>query len=203
MKYFITLLVLLAFLNSLVAQDDTKNVHPFSNSWVISLEAGAIMGTTDFPELKTKFSGRVLAEYYLPTKSKSIFGARLFGGAGYVGGKGTVSSLPSYADINELRTEIFYGGAGIVYSLSLGKVVQPYLMGGISYLVFNPLDEYGAEMPRNSKDEYSNNDINYVGEIGIRFLVKEHFSFNLGYTLNYLVDDNIDDILTTEDDALH
>ena len=203
MRYFTSLLVFLTFFSSLFAQNQNEKGHPFAGTWVISGEAGAVLGITDFPEKLTKFSGRVSLEYFLPTKSKSVFGARLFGGAGYVGGKGTVSNLPSYSDINELRTEIVYGGAGIVYSLSLGKTVQPYLMGGISYLVFNPLDEYGAEMPRNSLDEYSKNDINYVGELGIRVLVKEHFSFNIGYSLNYLVDDNIDDILTIEDDALH
>ncbi len=203
MRYFTFLLVFLSFFSSIFAQNQSENIHPFAGSWVISGEAGAVLGITDFPENQTKFSGRVLLEYFLPTKSKSVFGARLFGGAGYVGGKGKVSNLPSYSDINELRTEFAYGGAGIVYSFSLGKVVQPYLMGGISYLFFNPLNEHGAEMPRNSLDEYSKDDINYLGEIGIRFLVKEHFSFNFGYTLNYLVDDNIDDFLTTEDDALH
>jgi OOP family OmpA-OmpF porin len=203
MRYFTSLLVFLTFFSSIFAQNQNEKGHPFEGTWVISGEAGAVLGTTDFPENQTKFSGRVLLEYFLPTKSKSVFGARLFGGAGYVGGKGTVSDLPSYSDINELRTEIVYGGGGIIYSLSLGKVVQPYLMGGISYLVFNPLNEHGGEMPRNSQNEYSKNDINYMGEIGIRFLVKEHFSFNLGYSLNYLVDDNIDDILTVEDDALH
>jgi len=203
LKNIIILVITLFTLNSIVAQDNLITSHPFSGSWVITAEGGLNIGATDFQEAKMDYLGRGSIEYFLPTNSSSVFGAKVFAGAGYVAGKGNTSVLPSHANIDEFRTKIVFGGLGLNYSLSLGKVVQPYLFAGISYFIFNPLQEDGTKMPRNANGEYADNDIDYMGEIGIRFLISNYLSLNVGYTLNYLVTDDIDDVNSSKNDAYH
>ncbi len=58
-------------------------------------------------------------------------------------------------------------------------------------------------MPRYAAGDYANDDKDYMGEFGIRFLLSDRMSFNVGYTLNYLINDNIDDIWNSKDDAFH
>lgn len=185
------------------AQQENSVSHPFSKSVVITGEGGATIGGTDFPDIKPDYFGKGSLEYFFPTGSSSVFGIRLFGGGGYVSGKGLNSSSPLYTNINEVNTKIVFGGAGLVYSLSLGKVVQPYLFAGASYLIFDPLKTDGTKMPRYAAGEYANDEKNYMGEFGIRFLLSDRLSFNMGYTFNYIPNDNIDDIFSNEDDVFH
>ena len=203
MRIKLLLLLILLFFGSLLAQEESSTPHPFSNSWVITAEGGATIGGTDFPDIKPDYFGKGSFEYFLPTSSSHVFGIRLLGGGGYVSGKGLNSNLPLYTNINEFNTKIVFGGAGLVYSLSLGAVVQPYLFAGVSYLIFDPLKTDGTKMPRYASEGYPNDDKDYMGEFGIRFLFSDRMSFNLGYTLNFLINDNLDDIWNSEDDAFH
>ncbi|MDX1699545.1 MAG: thrombospondin type 3 repeat-containing protein, partial [Melioribacteraceae bacterium] len=200
----VSIIILLPFFLSIsFGQNNENNSHPFSKSLVISAEGGVNIAGTDFPETKIDYFGRGSLEYFLPTSSKSILGFRIFAGTGYIAGKGLKSNNPQYAYIDEFQTKIVYGGAGLVYSYSLGKVVQPYLMGGLSYLIFNPLRSDGNKMPRNSNAEYAKEEIDYMGEFGIRFLLSQKISLNIGYSLNYLNNDNLDDIYSSENDMFH
>lgn len=203
MKISIITLIIFGFV-TLASAQTLKPVHPFSNSWVISGEGGLIIGDTDFPDTKIDYTGRGLLEYFLPTSSSSIFGMRLLFGAGYIAGKGIASTSPVYSNIDEIRTEFYHVGLGLTYSLSLGKVVQPYLNTSVSYFAFNPLDKNGFELPGNANDNYTKNDFNFIGEFGFRFLVSEKISLNTSYAYNFIVDDNIDDIITNDqDDRFH
>jgi hypothetical protein len=186
---------------SLFAQNN--NVHPFSKSFVFTGEGGTNLAGTDFPDMKADYFGRGSIEYYLPTQSKSVFGFKLFAGGGFIAGKGLESPDPLYIGIDEFQTKIVYGGAGIIYSYSLGKVVQPYISGGVSYMIFNPLRTDGKKMPRNAAAEYAKEDIDYMGELGARFMLSDHFSFNAGYVFNYIDNDNLDDIFSSENDMFH
>ena len=203
MRIKLLLLFILFLFGSLIAQEESSTAHPFSNSWVLTAEGGATIGGTDFPDIKPDFFGKGSFEYFLPTSSSHVFGIRLLGGGGYVSGKGLNSNLPLYSNITEFNTKIVFGGAGLVYSLSLGEVVQPYLFAGVSYIIFDPLKTDGTKMPRYLAGDYANDDKDYMGEFGIRFLLSDRMSFNVGYTLNYLINDNLDDIWNSNDDAFH
>lgn len=203
MKISAIILIIFGFVNAASAQTLNPS-HPFSDSWVISGEGGITIGDTDFPDTKIDYTGRGLLEYFLPTSSSSIFGMRLLFGAGYIAGKGIVSTSPVYSNIDEIRTEFYHVGLGLTYSFSLGKVVQPYLNTSVSYFAFNPLDKNGFELPGNANDNYTKNDFNFIGEFGFRFLVSEKISLNTSYAYNFIVDDNIDDIITNDqDDRFH
>ncbi len=203
MKSIKVLIIFFAFFSALVGQEKQNISHPFSNSWVITGEGGITIGGTDFPDIKIDYSGRGSFEYFLPTSSSSVFGIRLLAGGGYVAGQGLSSAVPEYINIDEFRTKIVYGGAGLVYSLSLGEIVQPYLFAGVAYMIFDPLMKDGNKMPRNAAGDYADDDKDFMGEMGIRFLISNRFSLNVSYTLNYLINDNIDDIWNSKDDAFH
>lgn len=203
MKFIFVIILTFGLFVSLFAQVNNSSAHPFSNSWVITAEGGVTIGGTDFPDIKPDYFGKGSFEYFLPTSSSHVFGLRLLGGGGYVSGKGLNSNQLLYSNIDEFNTKIVFGGAGLVYSLSLGSVVQPYLFAGVSYLIFDPLKTDGTKMPRYAVGDYANDDKDYMGEFGIRFLISNRMSFNVGYTLNYLINDNIDDIYNSEDDAFH
>ncbi len=198
-------IIILFFSIVLTSSAQTLNSsHPFSNSWVISAEGGLIIGDTDFPDTKIDYAGRGLLEYFLPTKSASLFGLRLFLGAGYIAGKGIASASPAYTNIDEIRTEFFHAGLGLTYSLSLGKIVQPYLNTSVSYFTFNPLDNNGVELPGNANDTYTKNDFSIMGEFGVRFLVSKEISINTSYAYNFIINDNVDDIIINDqDDRYH
>ncbi len=204
MKFLFIFTLFFGLFVSSFAQENNSTPHPFSNSWVITAEGGVTIGGTDYPDVKMDYFGKGSFEYFLPTSSSHVFGIRLLGGGGYVSGKGQVdiNSYP-FPGINEFNTKIIFGGAGLVYSLSLGEVVQPYLFAGVSYLIFDPLKTDGTKMPRYAAGEYPNDDKDYMGEFGIRFLLSERMSFNVGYTLNFLINDNIDDFWSSKDDAFH
>lgn len=203
MKIFNLVILIFLFSSILFAQEMNTTSHPFSGAWVLTGEGGVTIGATDFPDMKPSYFGKGSFEYFFPTSSSSVFGLRLFGGGGYIAGKGFSSNQPLYANIDEFKTKIVFGGFGLIYSLSLGKVVQPYLSAGVSYLIFDPLDKNGNKMPRYSAGEYMTDEKDFMGEFGIRFLLSEKFSFNLSYTFNYLQNDNLDDIFSSKDDAFH
>lgn len=200
MKSYLLVFFFFLFLLTIRAQN---NSHPFSNSWAITGQGGATIAMTDFPESKVDYFGQGSLEYYLPTSSANVFGFRVFAGTGFLAGEGLNITDPLYADINEFYSKIVYGGVGLVYSLSLGDVVQPYISANAAYLIFDPFKSDDSKMPRNAAGEYTTDDIDYMGEFGIRFLVSESVSLNLSYAFNYVINDNLDDIWGNEDDMFH
>lgn len=201
--YFMIIFFCSVFLNYLSAQVRIEKAHKYSNSLVLTVEGGATLGGTDAKDYKVDYLGRGLLEYFLPSNSSSVFGLRVFGGGGYVAGTGLESPLPAYANINEFRTEMFYAGGGAFYSLSLGNVIFPYLFGGVSYIDFNPRDAKGNKMPRNAAGAYETNEVSYMGEGGLRFSLSSNITFNLVYSINFMVSDNLDDIKRKENDVFH
>ena len=200
----ISIIILLASIFSITfAQKNENNSHPLSKSFAITGEGGVNIGGTDFPDTKIDYFGRGSIEYFLSTSSPSVLGFKIFAGGGFIAGKGLSSSDTRYSGISEFQTKIVYGGAGLVYSYSFGKVLQPYLSAGLSYLIFNPLQTNGSKMPRNQLADYAKEDIDYMAEFGMRFLISNRMSFNIGYTYNYIDNDNLDDIYSSENDMFH
>ncbi len=188
MKIF-TFLLILIFANPSFSQQLHRNKYSaFSGSFVLSLDAGPAIGITDYKNNKVDYMGRGSIEYFFPSFTSSTFGIRAIGGGGYVRGE------DPNRNPNIFRTSFEFAGGGLVYALSLSDIVTPYLFAGASYMWFDPRGENDVLLKNNSSGVYKKSQINYLGEIGIRFLATENLSFNLIGGVQLGSQDYLDDI---------
>jgi len=193
MKILVFFLILqLFFTADFLSQNNTlKRFHPFSDKVIFSGELGFTHSYTDYryprPELLTKAS----IEYYFPSKSIHAFGIKVIGGLGKI----TSHSTGAIADpINpNFRTSLFYIGGGITYAREWGYSI-PYLSATFSQLRINPKNRDGDLLPNNLNRKYILNLSMYTAEFGIRFMVQNYWSFNLGLNMNFTNSDYLDDI---------
>ena len=130
------------------------------------------------------------AEYFFPSSNTNAFGIKFMGGLGTIAGNnGNKTSKIA----NSFNTKLYLFGGGLEYDHSFG-VVNPYVLGGVYYLSFNPLDKSGNKLPRNAVAAYATNEVNYTGELGIKFLLNKSFSFNIAGAAYINPGDNLDDI---------
>ena len=174
-----------------------KVYHPFTGTLVFTMEGGATYGLTDYKDFSLDFLGRGMIEYFLPTYSKSSFGLRAYGGAGYLKGK------DKFATPNEFRTDLKLAGGGIIYTLSLGEAVFPYVFAGATYTWFNPKGDNGGVLPNNAKNVYKKNEFDYNAEFGMRILLTDNLTMNLSGGIQLSPNDYLDDkLLGTSKDAI-
>ncbi|MGB5531196.1 MAG: SPOR domain-containing protein, partial [Ignavibacteriaceae bacterium] len=101
---------------------------------------------------------------------------------------------PVYPPIsNAYRTGLFFAGAGFIYAINVGNGV-PYISVTAGYLVFDPGDKKGNQLPGNTFSLYEKETSLYSGEIGIKFPFSEIWSLNLGLNINYTGTDYLDDV---------
>ncbi len=165
----------------------TQKYNPFSGTVVFSVEGGTTLASTDYSGLGVDYLGRLSIEYFFPAWTKSGFGIRAFGNAGFL--KGSDSNL----DPQEFRTNISSIGAGVIFNLSINDVVFPYLFAGIASLSFNPKGEGGVKLPNNEAGTYKTSEVNYLGELGIRYPVTENLSLSLSGGAQISPNDWLDD----------
>jgi outer membrane protein OmpA-like peptidoglycan-associated protein len=177
-KFTFTILLIALLLSSANYSQSTKTqrYNPFSGTVVFSVEGGTSLASTDYSGLGVDYLGRLSLEYFFPAWIQSGFGLRVFGNAGFL--RGSDSSL----DPVEFRTNISSIGAGVIFDLSINDVVFPYFFAGIASLSFNPKGEGGVKLPNNEAGNYKTSEVNYLGELGIRYPVTENLSlsFNVG-----------------------
>ncbi len=190
-KINLFLIIIFALSTFIIPQSSKKKVfHPFTGTMVLSLEGGATYGLLDYKDFAIDFLGRGSLEYYLPMYSKSAFGIRLTGGAGYLKGKDKLL-VPV-----ETRTDLTYTGLSLVYLLSLGEVVFPYFSAGASYLWFNPKGDNGEFLPNNVLGKYKKNELIINGELGFRFLLTDNLTLNLSGSANVGRTDYLEDYVS-------
>lgn len=183
----LTILLISGFVNAQFIKSHRD--HAFSRTMVLTVEGGVIRGFTDYKDPILDLSGRLMLEYFFTTSSPSVFGLRVFGGAGYLKGK-DYSRTP-----DRFRTSLIYGGGGLVYSLSLGDAVFPYLFAGGTYLYFDPRTTGNEHLPNNYNGVYNKNTVLFNGEFGLRILLARDLSFNLSTGAFVGAEDYLDDIL--------
>lgn len=163
--------------------------HAFSGTLVLSLEAGATAGLTDYDQDKPRadYAAKGMLEYFFPSISASVFGLRAFGGGGYLAGQNPpADSRAPY----EFRTKMMYYGGGLVYALSLGDAFFPYVFAGLSAMDFTPRKTSGFIIPE-YRDK-SRSVLTYNGEIGFRVLLARDLSFNMNAAVNLPQNDKAD-----------
>jgi OmpA-OmpF porin, OOP family len=171
MKTFYVCLLLFVIINT-TAFAQLRRYDAFSGTLVFSVEGGAGIAATDYTGSQLDYMGKAALEFFVPAYSRSSFGLRLFGNAGFISER-QESRTPSM-----FRTSVSTTGAGVVYLLKAGDSFFPYLFAGVGYLWFDPKDDNGRPLPGNRRGEYDKQEINYLGEVGVRFLVTENLSFN-------------------------
>ena len=178
MKFALSVLFTILFLASTNHSQTakTQRYNPFSGTIVLSVEGGTSLASTDYSGLGLDYLGRLSIEYFFPAWAKSGFGLRVFGNAGFLKGS------DSTRDPEEFRTNISSIGAGVIFNLSINDVAFPYFFAGIASLSFNPKGEGGVKLPNNEAGAYETSEVNYLGELGIRYPVTENLSlsFNIG-----------------------
>ncbi len=199
MKNFKIFLLLLFLSLPTFSQVSQIKINPFSGNVVLSLDGGITISKTDYPN--SKIGGRIVvgAEYYLPTSSNHIFGIRGFFGGQQINSeeKNKIITIPGVGPDtlpDLIKTDMYIGGIGLIYSYSINDRFFPYLSGGISNLWFSPKIENGSKAPRNIENKYKRNSISYDIEMGIKYAFSEKFSIKLEGGLHYPNTDNLDDI---------
>ena len=182
---FLVALLLTSFNYSQTAR--TQRYNPFSGTVVFSLEGGATFANTDYSGIGVDYVGRIMLEYFFPAWTKSGFGIRAFGNAGFI--KGSDSSL----NPQEFRTSISTIGAGVIFDLSINDVAFPYLFAGIASMSFDPKGEGGVKLQNNEAGDYSTTEVNYLGELGVRFPVTDNLSVNVSGGIQISPNDWLDD----------
>ncbi|MCP5063861.1 MAG: hypothetical protein GY936_15545 [Ignavibacteriae bacterium] len=168
-----------------------SNIHPFSGNVAFSSEFGFTHSYTDFVYSQPELLSRGTIEFYLPVKSTNALGVKITSGLGSLNSYGR-DDLEKYNSPN-FNTNIFLLGTGITYAGKLGYTI-PYISGTISHLRIDPQDAEGDLLPNNLLRKYSLNLTMYTGELGLRFLVKDFWSVNMGVNFNVTNSDYLDDL---------
>ena len=79
---------------------------------------------------------------------------------------------------------------------------MPYVYAGAAYLYFDPNDPNGNPLLRNSQKKYSKHEFSMIGEGGFKFLVSDNVSLNVGFNMNYVDVDNLDDVVIGSDNDI-
>jgi len=120
MRNLIVSVIVIMFVSTAYAQYSLK-YHPFSGKVGVTGELGGTLALTDFNNNKIDFLGRINVEYFFPTTNMGIFGLRIYGGGGYIAGKGGATG--NYPLITEFRTDLLFTGAGVSYNLQADESI--------------------------------------------------------------------------------
>jgi len=192
--------VVLAFAPSIFSQQSgIKNYHPLSGKMGITIEGGTNLTFSDFRDEGFDYSARLLGEYFFPTTRIGTWGIRLYSGGGYLAGSGGTNTRP---ELKSFRTSILFAGAGASYIVVVANTVMPYASAGIAYLFYDPRDDNGNRLERNTRKAYSRHEYMLNGEIGIRFLLSRSGSINFSASIDYVNSDNLDDVVAGSDNDI-
>ncbi len=189
-KFTIIILVLL-FYSSFAQVKKGRIYHPFSGKVVFSGEFGFTHPYTDYLYPVPKLLSRGTIEFYLPVRSSNALGLKVFAGLG---------NLNSYGRNDEekfnhpnFNTNIFLLGTGVLFASRLGYSI-PYISANISHLRINPKNSRGELLKYNKLRKYDLNITMFTLETGLRFLVEDFWSINMGLNWNATNSDFIDDL---------
>ncbi len=191
----IFLFTALLYYTSFAQVKKVKSPHPFSGKVVFSSEFGFTHTYSDYLYSVPKLLSRGTIEFYLPVKSSNALGIKVFSGLGNLNSYGRNDD--GKYNFPNFNTNIFLLGTGILYAGKFGYSI-PYISANISHLRINPKDNKGNLLPFNKKRKYDLDLTMYTVELGLRFLVEDFWSVNLGMNWNMTNSDFIDDLKLNE-----
>jgi len=198
MKFSIILVFCIVVSIQIYPQNSFSNKHhPLSGTLGISLEGGATYTFSDFKKDGINIFGRTSLDYIFSANRFGAIGLRVYGGAGYL--TGSEGATDRRLELQKFKTQFWILGGGAEYFFILSEFFVPYIYGGVALLYFDPRDSSGTRLTRNSLKIYSRTQFTLNGEFGMRFLVSENISLNLGVNINNVQSDNLDDIVAGTD----
>ncbi|MDP3684761.1 MAG: hypothetical protein Q8S01_12605, partial [Ignavibacteria bacterium] len=190
-------LMLIGFAQFTLAQDlgkpnlNSPKPNAMSNVWGLTGEVGITFGQTDYWNTQMNFIGKASLEYYLASTGAGNFGLRIFGESGFISGIGV---SPWIQPTQEVSTKIEKYGGGVIYIVSLGDYVYPWVSVGAANLWFYPKDGNGNKLPNYVAGNYYTHMLAYVGDAGVRMMVSKSISLNLTGGVVVGTKDWLDDI---------
>ncbi len=188
---FVILIITFLYYSSFAQIKERRTLHPFSGKVVFTGEFGFTHPYTDYLYPVPKLLSRGTIEFYLPVRSSNALGLKVFTGLG---------NLNSYGRNDEekfnhpnFNTNIFLLGTGVLYAGRFGYSI-PYLSANISHLRINPKNSSGELLKFNKLRKYDLNITMFTLEMGLRFLVEDFWSVNMGLNWNFTNSDFIDDL---------
>ena len=191
----IFLFIALLYYTSFAQVKKVTSPHPFSGKVVFSSEFGFTHTYSDYLYSVPKLLSRGTIEFYLPVKSSNALGIKVFSGLGNLNSYGRNDD--GKYNFPNFNTNIFLLGTGILYAGKFGYSI-PYISANISHLRINPKDNKGNLLPFNKKRKYDLDLTMYTVELGLRFLVEDFWSVNLGMNWNVTNSDYVDDLKLNE-----
>jgi OOP family OmpA-OmpF porin len=177
-----------------------KEYHPLSGRLAFSLEGGPTFSLSDFANSDISYYGRFTAEYLFPSTQIGVWGLKGNSANGFLEGSG--GATVTRPDVEAFKTTFFSLGGGVEYILRISDVVMPYAYAGAAYLYFDPNDPNGEALLRNKQKAYSKHEYSLIGEGGFKFLVSDNVSLNVGFNMNYVNMDNLDDVVIGSDNDI-
>jgi len=197
---YILFFLLLFTVSSLSQTSGIKKYHPLSGRLAFSLEGGPTYALSDFENSDLSYFGRFTAEYLFPSTQIGVWGLKGHSVYGFLEGSG--GATVTRPDIEAFKTTFISLGGGVEYMLNISNLVIPYVYAGAAYLYFDPKDLNGNPLLRNSQKKYSKHEWSLIGEGGFKFLVSENVSLNVGFNMNYVDMDNLDDVVIGSDNDI-
>jgi outer membrane protein OmpA-like peptidoglycan-associated protein len=180
--------------------------NPISNVFAVSLGGGATLAQSDFHDARINLIGTGSLEYFLPSSSSSVFGLKIYGGVGYIGG----ATLPWATALRsqEYRSALDYVGVGATYILGMKDFFYPYISAGFSSNWCWPRDKdkylliaYEGDVPVGAvhANAFQFGAVNV--EVGFKMMVASAVSVNLSGTYLGTLTDRMDAIHVNKYDA--
>ncbi|MGD8305760.1 MAG: OmpA family protein [Ignavibacteria bacterium] len=183
-------------------QSSRDVVHPYSNSWVFTLEGGLTLGFSDYS--KSKIDGLILGgiEYYFKRTTHHIFGIKVFGGGQRISGEDDRTAVSTSDGIRNPLSPVFVNemyilGIAGIYSYAIEDKYFPFIQMGGSYLLqINPKDENGVKLPGLRQGLYDRNVLVLDLNVGAKILLNEKISILFSTGIHITGTDYLDDIAT-------
>ncbi|MFZ1289019.1 MAG: hypothetical protein WAR79_02955, partial [Melioribacteraceae bacterium] len=185
-KIFCQILFTILLSTAVSAQSEFGTYNPYSNKITLSLGTGITKGETDYPQSDFGYLGKGEIAYFLETRSALSFGLHISGGISVVNGNGIKAYAPP--DFESALISLGLGGS-LNYSLTRNFI--PFISLEVQSLWINT-DQYSNPQNPDIKLITNRSTINFLSEIGFRYVVSELIYINGSVGLNFVNADHID-----------
>lgn len=190
--FFGMIVILLSQLATAQNKVQPTNNNAMSGIFGVTVEGGVTLGLTDYKTNTMNYDGKLSFEYYFPSTGQGNIGIRAFGQKGKITGKD--APVGSGNITNEFATDFDILGGGLVYTVSIGDAVYPWLSIGASNLWFSPQDVNSNVLPNGIAGKYTKQMLAWNGDVGAKIFVSKAISFNLMGGIIIGTEDWMDDI---------
>ena len=193
----IKFLLLISFLS--YAQNEKGNTkHVYLGRWLITAEGGTLLGLTDYQQIKPGVALRGGFEYYFTSRSRNIFGVKMYAGGQTVEGKDNRNHISTNDGIRNIvtpfKTDLYIIGLAGSYFYNIQDKFYPFLQLGISNIWFSPKDGDGKILEGNSKGQYKKTSLVYDFDVGTKYQLSDLLTLNVSTGIHITNTDYLDDI---------